>query len=128
VKHEAEEDWGAKALRAMRETVIVAITGALIVILTMGVAFAQNDLRDVQGGENSLRTEQEKKNDRDIDRAYHSAVRRLPDKEKKQSDPWGDVRPTPPAAAAKHTRNNAPRRFPPLAVRPLSGLLLVLAE
>jgi hypothetical protein len=82
----------------MRETV----TGALIVILTMGVAFAQNDLRDVQGGENSLRNEQEKKNDRDIDRAYQSAVRRLPDKEKKQSDPWGDVRPAPPAAAAKH--------------------------
>ena len=82
----------------MRETV----TGALIVILTMGVAFAQNDLRDVQGGENSLRNEQEKKNDRDIDRAYQSAVRRLPDKEKKQSDPWGDVRPAPQAAAAKH--------------------------
>jgi hypothetical protein len=82
----------------MRETV----TGALIVILTMGVAFAQNDLRDVQGGENSLRTEQEKKNDRDIDRAYQSAVGRLPDKEKKQSDPWGDVRPAPPTAAAKH--------------------------
>ena len=102
MKHEAEEDCGAKALRAMRETVIVAIRGALIVILTMGVAFAQNDLRDVQGGENSLRTEQEKKNDRDIDRAYHSAVRRLPDKEKKQSDPWGDVRPAPPATAAKH--------------------------
>jgi hypothetical protein len=82
----------------MRETV----TGALIVILTMGVAFAQNDLRDVQGGENSLRNEQEKKNDRDIDRAYQSAVGRLPDKEKKQSDPWGDVRPAPQAAAAKH--------------------------
>jgi hypothetical protein len=82
----------------MRETV----TGALIVILTMGVAFAQNDLRDVQGGENSLRNEQEKKNDRDIDRAYQSAVGRLPDKEKKQSDPWGDVRPAPPTAAAKH--------------------------
>jgi len=82
----------------MRETV----TGALIVILTMGVAFAQNDLRDVQGGENSLRNEQEKKNDRDIDRAYQSAVGRLPDKEKKQSDPWGDVRPALPAAAAKH--------------------------
>jgi hypothetical protein len=82
----------------MRETV----TGALIVILTMGIAFAQNDLRDVQGGENSLRNEQEKKNDRDIDRAYQSAVGRLPDKEKKQSDPWGDVRPAPQAAAAKH--------------------------
>ena len=115
----------------MRETVIVAITGAnrdyssrftlsfpaaircstvqritiyatLSVILTMGVAFARNDVRDIQGGENSLRTEQEKKNDRDIDRAYQSAVKRLPDKEKKQSDPWGDVRPAPQAAAAKH--------------------------
>jgi hypothetical protein len=60
----------------------ITIYATLSVILTMGVAFAQNDLRDIQGGENSLRTEQEKKNDRDIDRAYQSAVKRLPDKEK----------------------------------------------
>jgi hypothetical protein len=36
----------------------ITIYATLIVILRMGVAFAQNDLRDVQGGENSLRNEQ----------------------------------------------------------------------
>jgi hypothetical protein len=80
----------------------ITIYAMLIVILTMGTASAQNDLRDIQGGENSLRTEQEKKNDRAIDRTYQSAIKRLPDAEKRKSDPWGDVRPTPPAAAAKN--------------------------
>jgi hypothetical protein len=72
------------------------IFATLIVILTMGSASAQGDLKDIQGGENSLRDQQEKKNDRDIDRAYQSAIKRVPEKEKKNSDPWGDVR-APPA-------------------------------
>jgi hypothetical protein len=75
------------------------VYATLIVILTTGAASAQADLKDIQGGENSLRTEQEKKNDRDIDRAYQATIKVLPDKEKKQSDPWSDVRPAPPAAA-----------------------------
>ena len=74
------------------------IYATLIVILTMGAASAQNDLRDIQGGENSWRTEQEKKNDRAVDRAYQSTIKRLPNAEKKKSDPWADVRPAPPAA------------------------------
>ncbi len=36
----------------------ITLYASLIVILTMGAASAQNDLRDIQGGENSLRTEQ----------------------------------------------------------------------
>jgi hypothetical protein len=56
----------------------------------MGAASAQNDLKDIQAGENSWRTEQEKKNDRTIDRSY---------RRKKKSDPWADVRPSSPAAA-----------------------------
>jgi hypothetical protein len=68
----------------------------LIVFLMMGAASAQTD---IQGGQNSLRTEQEKKNDKAIDRAYRSTIKILPDAEKKKSDPWGDVRPAPPAAA-----------------------------
>ena len=75
------------------------IYAMLIVILTTGVASAQNDLRDLQGGQNSLRTQQEKKDDTAIDRAYQSTIKRLPDKEENKSDPWGDVRPVPPAAA-----------------------------
>jgi hypothetical protein len=70
----------------------------LIVFLMTGAASAQTD---IPGGQNSLRTEQEKKNDKAVDRAYQSTVKRLPDAEKKKSDPWGDVRPAPPAAAKK---------------------------
>jgi len=44
-----------------------------------------------------LRTDLEKKNDREIERAYQSTVKST-DKEEKKPDPWGDVRPTPPAA------------------------------
>jgi hypothetical protein len=80
----------------------IPICTALIAILTIGAASAQNDLKDIRSGENSWRTEQEKKNDRAIDRAYQSTIKRLPaDAEKKKSDPWADVRPPPPAAANK---------------------------
>jgi hypothetical protein len=67
----------------------------------MRAASAQNDLRDIRGGENSWRTEQEKENDRAIDRAYQSTIKRLPDAEKKKSDPWADVRPPPAPAKNK---------------------------
>ena len=77
----------------------ITIYATLIVILTMGAASAQNDLKDLQAGENSWRTEQEKKNDRTIDRSYRSTIKILQDAEKKKSDPWADVRPAPPAAA-----------------------------
>jgi hypothetical protein len=77
----------------------ITIHATLIVLLTTGAVSAQNDLRDIQGGENSWRTEKEKESDRAIDRAYKSTIKRLPDAEKKKSDPWADVRPAPPAAA-----------------------------
>jgi hypothetical protein len=80
----------------------VTIYVTLIVILTMVAASPQNDLRDIQAGENSWRTEQEKKNDIAADRAYRSAIKVLPDKRKKESDPWADVRPEP--AATKNKR------------------------
>jgi hypothetical protein len=54
----------------MRETVIVAITGALIVILIIGTASAQTDKPGLPGYSNAARTDLEKKNDRAIDRAY----------------------------------------------------------
>jgi hypothetical protein len=64
-----------------------------IVILTIGAASAQTDmqeLQDIKGGEISSRTQLEKKNDRDIDRAYESAIKRVPNPEKKKIDPWAD--------------------------------------
>jgi hypothetical protein len=71
----------------------------------VGVASAQSgpgDLQDIQGGQNSFRTEKEKKDDRAIDRAYESTMKRIPTTQKKNSDPWGDVRAAPPAAAPKN--------------------------
>ena len=79
-----------------------SIYAILIVILTTGTASAQNpaqnELEDIRAGQNSWRTEQEKKNDIAIDHAYQSAIKRLPDAEQKKSDPWADVRPGLPAA------------------------------
>src|SRR5215472_14001606 len=101
----------------MRETIIIAgrtflavfrcsamlrktIYSMPIIILTIGAASAQMDaeLQDIKGGQNSFRTELQKKNDRDVDRAYQSMMKRVPNAEKKKSDPWGDARSAPPAA------------------------------
>ena len=58
-----------------------------IVILTMGAASAQTDMQemqDIKGGQNSFRTELQKKNDRDVDRAYQPMMKRIPNAEKKE--------------------------------------------
>jgi len=73
------------------------IYATLIVILMLGAASAQADNKGVPGYTDPLRTDLEKKNDREIERAYQSTVKST-DKEEKKPDPWGDVRPTPPAA------------------------------
>jgi hypothetical protein len=76
----------------------ITIYTTLIVILTTGAASAQTDQQDLQGGQNSYRTQQEKKHDREIDRAYQSTIKGRPDATKKNADPWADVRSAPPAA------------------------------
>ena len=73
------------------------IYATLIVILMLGAASAQADNKGVPGYTDPLRTDLEKKNDREIERAYQSTVKTT-GTEKKRSDPWGDVRPAPPAA------------------------------
>jgi hypothetical protein len=82
----------------------ITIYATLIVILTMGAASAQTDNSSEQGlpgYTNSLRTDTEKRNDKEIDRAYQSTIKGRLDA-KKNSDPWADVRPAPPPAAAKN--------------------------
>jgi hypothetical protein len=76
----------------------ITIYTTLIVILMVGAASAQTDKQGLPGYSNAARTDAEKKNDRETDRAYQSTIKGRPDAEKK-SDPWADVRPTPPAAA-----------------------------
>ena len=48
-----------------------------------------------------MRTDAEKRNDKEIDRAYQSTIKERLDA-KKNSDPWADVRPAAPPAAAKN--------------------------
>ena len=67
-----------------------AIYAALIVILTTAAVSAQTDKQGLPGYTNSVRTDLEKKNDREIDRAYQSTVKGRPDADKKKSDPWAD--------------------------------------
>ena len=108
----------------MRETIIVAgrtflavmrgsamlrktIYATLILILTMGAASAQTNKRDqrdqtdqpgLPGYTNVLRSNADRKNDKEIDRAYESTIKGRPDA-KQNSDPWADVRPAPPSTA-----------------------------
>jgi len=77
----------------------IVIYATVILILMLGVASAQTDKQGVPGYTNSVRTDLEKKNDREIDRAYQSTIKGRSDAEKKKSDPWADVRQAPPAAA-----------------------------
>jgi hypothetical protein len=83
----------------------------MIAILTIGAASAQTDAPPhIQGisGYSPMRTQQERIHDRDIDRAYESAVKSTskgPDAKKNSSDdPWGDVRQPPAAAKNKEQR------------------------
>ena len=74
-----------------------------IVIVTIAAASAQTDKRGLPGYTNILRSGQEKKNDKEIDFAYQSTRKVIPDTKKEKTDPWGDVRPDP-SAAAKNKR------------------------
>jgi len=75
-----------------------AIYAIPMVILTLGAAFAQTEPTPKLPGYSPMRTEQERRSDRAIDRAYESSIKGRPDLVKK-SDPWGDVRANPPDAA-----------------------------
>jgi hypothetical protein len=77
-----------------------AIYATLIVLLTMEAAPAQTP-QPITGGYSPMRDQKERKNDREIDSAYQSTKKLIPDTKKEKLDPWGDVRPEAPAAAAK---------------------------
>ena len=70
-----------------------------ILILTIAAASAQTDKPGLPGYTNILRDNLERNRDTDIDRAYQSTRKAIPDAKKEKSDPWGDVRPEPPTAA-----------------------------
>ena len=80
----------------------ISIYATLIIVLTIGAASAQTDKLGVPGYSNAARTDAEKKNDRELDRAYQSTIKGRPEAAKNNSDPWADVRPAPPPPAAKN--------------------------
>jgi hypothetical protein len=61
----------------------IAIYVMLSVVLTIEAASAQTNKEGLPGYTNSLRTDLEKKNDREIDRAYQSTIKGRPDAEKR---------------------------------------------
>ena len=71
----------------------------LIVCLTTGAVSAQMPQPGVHlKDDKPSRTKEQREYDKAVDRAYQSAIKKIPEAEKK-SDPWGNIRPTPSAAA-----------------------------
>jgi len=74
------------------------IYATLIVILTIGAASAQLPTPGLHfKDEKPSRNKEQKEYDKAIDSEYQSRLKKIPDAGKK--DPWGDIRPAPPAAA-----------------------------
>jgi uncharacterized protein YecT (DUF1311 family) len=75
------------------------IHATLIVFLMTGAVSAQMPTPGVHlKDDKPSRTKEQKEYDKALDRAYQSAIKKIPEAEKK-SDPWGNIRPTPSAAA-----------------------------
>jgi hypothetical protein len=85
-----------------RCTMLRKTIGATFLLLLMtGVVSAQMPQPGVHlKDEKRSRTKEQQDYDKAIDRDYQSTIKKIPDQ--KKSDPWGDIRPAPPAAAAKN--------------------------
>jgi hypothetical protein len=70
--------------------------GAIVALMTGG-AFAQS--MNLLSKERAM-TSEEAQRERAIELQYRETADRIPDKQKKSSDPWGSVRQTPPAASS----------------------------
>jgi hypothetical protein len=76
-----------------------AIVATLNLLLMTGTAFAQTPHMGAHVNEDTgkrPRTKEQREYDKALDRSYQSAIKKIPEAEKK-SDPWGDIRPNPPA-------------------------------
>jgi hypothetical protein len=78
-----------------------AIVATSVLLLMTGAVSSQMPNPTLHlNGEKPSRIKEQKEYDKEIDRAYQSATKKIP--EQKKSDPWGDIRLTPPTAAAKN--------------------------
>jgi hypothetical protein len=81
-----------------------AIGTILILLLMTGAVSAQTEKSGLPRpglhieDKTSSRTKEQREYDKALDREYRSELKKIPDAQKK-SDPWGDIRPTPSAAA-----------------------------
>jgi hypothetical protein len=74
------------------------IHATIIVLLTTGIVSAQMPTPGLHFKDDKpSRSKEQKEYDKAIDREYQSELKKIPDAGKK--DPWGNIRPTPPAAA-----------------------------
>jgi hypothetical protein len=77
-----------------------AVIAAAMIALLPGIAFAQSA--------KTQRTEEQKKNDAEIDQQYRQAIKDtggVPPAAAGKSDPWGTLRPAPAAEAAPKKLN-----------------------
>jgi len=76
------------------------IYATLILFLTLGTVSAQmpNPALHLNEESGKTRTKEQKQYDRDLDRAYQDANKKITEAQKK-SDPWGDIRSTSPGSA-----------------------------
>jgi hypothetical protein len=77
-----------------------AIVATSVLFLMTGAVSAQMSPELHFKNDKPSRTKEQQDYDKAVDRAYQSATKKIP--EQKKSDPWADIRPAPPAAAAKN--------------------------
>ena len=74
------------------------VGATLLLLLMTGVVSAQMPKPGVTFKDDKpSRSKQQKEYDKAVDESYQLELKKIPDAAKK--DPWGDIRPTPPAAA-----------------------------
>jgi hypothetical protein len=113
----AERNSQALLQQAIPTMLRITIYAILVVTLIMGAASAQTDKQGLPGYSNAACIAKEKKNDRELDRAYESMIKGRPDA-KQNSDPWAGVR-----SAHHQRRQRTSKNECALVVSRCAGLL-----
>jgi uncharacterized protein YecT (DUF1311 family) len=72
----------------------------IVTLIMTGAVYAQTPTPGLHvKDETPSRTKEQREYDKALDRAYQSAIKKIPNEEKKSADPWGNIRPSPSVAA-----------------------------
>jgi uncharacterized protein YecT (DUF1311 family) len=72
----------------------------IMLVMMTGAAYAQMPTPGLHVKDSSpSRSKEQKQYDKALDRAYQSTIKKIPDAEKRSTDPWGNIRPSPSVAA-----------------------------